>query len=60
MIVVAALGGALGVTARPGGHIDREHRRAAIRQVAVELVTQPLGIDLTAGQGGIGTAPATP
>jgi hypothetical protein len=48
--------GALGVTTRPGGHIDREHRRVAIGQVAGEQVTQPLGVDPTAGQRGIGAA----
>jgi hypothetical protein len=49
MVVVAALGRAFGVAARPGGHIDREHRRVAIGQVASEQVTQPLGVDPTAG-----------
>jgi hypothetical protein len=60
VVVVAALGGALGVAARPGGHIDREHRWVAIGQVAGEQVTQPFGVDPTAGQRGIGTAPAAP
>jgi hypothetical protein len=31
-----------------------------VRQGAGEQVAQPLGVDLTAGQGGVGAAPATP
>ena len=58
MVVVAALRRALGVTARPGGHINGEHQRVSGRQVAGEQVPQPLGVDLPAGQGGIGAAPA--
>jgi hypothetical protein len=38
MVVVAALGRTLGVTARPGGHIDREHRRVAVRQAGNQHV----------------------
>jgi hypothetical protein len=59
-VVVAPLGRALGVAARPGGDIDRKHRRVAIGQVAGEQVTQPLGVDPPASQGGIGAAPAAP
>jgi hypothetical protein len=58
MVVVAALRRALGVTARPGGHINGEHQRVGGWQVAGEQVPQPLGVDLPAGQGGIGAAPA--
>jgi hypothetical protein len=59
MVVVAAAGRALGVAARPGGHVHGEHRRVGGRQAAREQVAQPLGIDLTAGQSGVGAAPAT-
>jgi hypothetical protein len=58
MVVVAALGRALGVAARPGGHVDREHQRVGGRQDAHQQVAQPLGIDLTAGQRGVDAAPA--
>jgi hypothetical protein len=60
VVGVAARRGALGVAARPGGHVHREHQRVGVRQGAGEQVTQPLGVDLTAGQGGVGAAPATP
>jgi hypothetical protein len=60
VVVVAALGRALGIAARPGGHIHGEHQRVGVRQGAGEQVAQPLGVDLTAGQGGVGAAPATP
>jgi hypothetical protein len=58
MVVVAALGGALGVTARPGGHINGEHQRVGGRQEAHQQIPQLLGVDLPAGQGGVGAAPA--
>jgi hypothetical protein len=58
MIVVAALGRALGVTARPGGHIHREHQRVGVGQEAHQQIPQPLGVDAAAGQGGIDAAPA--
>jgi hypothetical protein len=60
VVVVAALRRALGVAARPGGHVHREHQRVGGRQAAREQVAQPLGIDLAAGQRGVGAAPATP
>jgi hypothetical protein len=60
VVVVAALGRALGVAARPGGHIHREHQRIGVWQTADQQVAQPLGIDLTAGKGGVDAAPATP
>jgi hypothetical protein len=58
VVVVAALRRALGVTARPGGHINGQHQRVGGRQVAGEQVAQSLGVDLPAGQGGVGAAPA--
>jgi hypothetical protein len=60
MVVVAALGRALGIAARPGGHIDREHQRAGGRQGAGEQVAQPLDLDAATGQGGVDAAPAAP
>jgi hypothetical protein len=60
MVVVAALRGALSVTARPGGDIDREHQRVGIRQDAHQQVAEPLGVDAAARQGGIDAAPAAP
>jgi hypothetical protein len=50
MVVVAALGRALGVTARPGGHIHREHQRVGGRQAVDQQVAQPLDLDATTGQ----------
>jgi hypothetical protein len=58
MVVVAALGRALGVAARPGGHVHGKDRRVGGRQNARQQVAQPLGIDLTAGKGGVDAAPA--
>jgi hypothetical protein len=58
MVVVAALGRALGVAARPGGHVHGEDWRVGGRQTAREQVAEPLGIDLTAGKGGVDAAPA--
>jgi hypothetical protein len=60
VVVVAALGRALGVAARPGGHVDREHQRATIRQVADQQVAEPLGVDAAARQSGVDAAPAAP
>jgi hypothetical protein len=60
MVVEATLGRALGITARPSGHIHGEHRRVGGRQDAHQQIAQPLGIDLTAGQRGVETAPAAP
>ena len=60
MVVVAAAWRALGVAARPGGHVHGEHQRVSGRQDAHQQIAQPLGIDLTAGKGGIDAAPATP
>jgi hypothetical protein len=60
MVVVAALGRALSVAARPGADIDREHWWVGGRQAACQQVAQPLGIDLAMSQGGIGAAPAAP
>ena len=58
MVVVAALRRALGVRARPGGHINGEHQRVGGRQEAHQQIPQLLGVDLPAGQGGVGAAPA--
>jgi hypothetical protein len=59
MVVVAALGGAFGVAARPGGHIHREHQRIGGRQQAVDQqVAEPLNLDATTGQRIVGAAPA--
>ena len=58
MVVVAALRGALGVTARPGRHVHGKDRRVGGRQAAREQVAQPLGVDAPAGQRGIDAAPA--
>jgi hypothetical protein len=58
VVVVAAAWRAFGVAPRPGGHIHGEHRRVGGRQAARQQVAQPLGIDLTAGQGGVDAAPA--
>jgi hypothetical protein len=58
MVVVAAAWRALGVAARPGGHIHREHQRVGIGQAADQQVAQPLDLNATAGQRGIGAAPA--
>jgi hypothetical protein len=58
MVVVAALRGAFGVAARPGGHVHGEHQRVGIGQAAREQVAQPLGVDAAAGQGGVAAAPA--
>jgi hypothetical protein len=58
VVVVATRRRAFGVTARPSGHVHGEHRRVGGRQHAYQQVAQPLGIDLTAGQGGVGAAPA--
>jgi hypothetical protein len=60
MVVVAPLGAGLGVAARPGGHVHREHQRVGIGQAADQEVTQPLGVDPPTGQGGIDAAPAAP
>jgi site-specific DNA recombinase len=60
MVVVATRRGAFGVAAWPGGHVHGEHRRVGGRQHAHQQVAQPLGIDLTAGQGGVDAAPAAP
>jgi hypothetical protein len=60
MVVVAPLRGALGVAARPGGHIHREHQRVGGRSGVGEQVPEPLGVDPSAGQRGIDTAPAAP
>jgi hypothetical protein len=58
MVVVAPLRGALGVAARPGGHVHREHQRVGGRQGAGEQVAEPLGVDAPAGERGIDAAPA--
>jgi hypothetical protein len=56
MVVVAALRRALGITARPGGHINGEHQRVGGRQEAHQQIPQLLGVDLPARQGGVGAA----
>ena len=58
MVVVAALGRALGVATRPGGHIHREHQRVGGRQAACQQVTEPLGVHATTGERGVAAAPA--
>jgi hypothetical protein len=60
MVVVAALRRALGVAARPGGHIHRKDQRVGVGQVADQQGAQPVDVDAPAGQRGIGTAPAAP
>jgi hypothetical protein len=60
MVVIAALRGAFGVAARPGGDIHREHRRVGVGQATCQQVAQPLGIDLATAQGGVDAAPAAP
>jgi hypothetical protein len=58
MVVVAALGRALGVAARPGGHVHGEHQRVGGWQVAGEQVAEPFDLDAAAGQRGVDAAPA--
>jgi hypothetical protein len=58
VVVVAPLGRAFGVTARPGGHINGEHQRVGVWQEAHQQIPQLLGVDAAAGQGGIDAAPA--
>src|SRR5215218_1899248 len=58
VVVVAALGRALGVAARPGGHINGEHQRVGVWHKAHQQIPQLLGVDAAAGQGGIDAAPA--
>ena len=60
MVVVAALRGALGVAARPGGHIDREHQRVGGWQHAHQQVAQPVDVDAPVGQRVVSAAPAAP
>jgi hypothetical protein len=60
VVVVAALWGALGVAARPGGHIHREHQRVGVGQGGDQQVTKPLDLDATTGQRVVGAAPAAP
>jgi hypothetical protein len=60
VVVQAPLRRALGVAARPGGHIHREHQRVRWRQAACQQVPQPLGVDPPARQRGIQTSPAAP
>ena len=60
MVVEAAAWRALGVAARPGGHIYGEHQRVGGRQAARQQVAQPLGVDAAAGKGGVDAAPAAP
>jgi hypothetical protein len=58
MVVIAALGRAFGVAARPGGHIHREHQRVSVGKAADQQVAQPLAVDAPTGQGGVAAAPA--
>jgi hypothetical protein len=58
--VVAAAGRALGVAARPGGHVHGEHQRVGGLQAVDQQVAQPLSINAATGQRGVGAAPATP
>jgi hypothetical protein len=60
VVVVAARRRALGVAARPGGDVDREHQRIGVGPKAHEQVAQPVGVDAAAGQRGIRAAPAPP
>src|SRR4029453_10930861 len=60
VVVVAALRGAFGVAARPGGYIDRKDQRVGVGQGGDQQGAQPLGIDPPAGERVIGAAPAAP
>jgi hypothetical protein len=60
MVVVAARRRALGVAARPGGHVHREHQRVDVGQGGDQQVTQPLDLEATTGQRGVDAAPAPP
>jgi hypothetical protein len=60
VVVVAARRRALGVAARPGGHIHREHQRIDVWQAGNQHVAEPLGVDPPADQRGIAAAPAAP
>jgi hypothetical protein len=60
MVVQATLRRALGVAARPGGHVHGEHQRIGGWQAADEQVAQPLGVNPAVGQRGIQAAPAAP
>ena len=60
VVVQAALGGAFGVAARPGGDVHRIDRQATRQGMADQQVAQPLGVDVAAGQRGVGAAPAAP
>jgi hypothetical protein len=60
MVVVAAAGRALGIAARPGGHVHREHRLVSVGQAGDQQVAEPVDVDAPAGQRGIGAAPAAP
>jgi len=60
VVVVATPRRALGVAARPGGHIDREDQRIGVGQAAGEQIPEPLDVDATTGKRGIRAAPTTP
>jgi hypothetical protein len=60
MVVRAALRRALGVTARPGGHVHGEDQRVGVRQAADQQVAQPVFVDPATGEGGVDAAPAAP
>ena len=57
MVVVAALGPALGVAARPGRHVDGEDQLVGVGQGGDQQVAQPVEVDAPAGQRIIGAAP---
>jgi hypothetical protein len=57
MVVVAAAWRALGVAARPGGHIHREHQRVGGWQAVDQQVAQPLDLEAATGQCGVDAAP---
>ncbi len=47
MVVEAALRRALGVAARPGGHVDGEHQRVGGWQATDQQIAKPLDLDAT-------------
>jgi len=60
MVIEAALRRTLGVAARPGGHIHREHQRVGVGQATDQQIAQPLDLDATTAQRVINAAPAAP
>jgi hypothetical protein len=60
VVVQATLGAAVGVAARPAGGIDRVGRQATVQRAAGQQGADPFGVEVAAGQGGVGAAPAAP